>query len=61
MLITCETFIFEDVKNIYMDNNIQQKIDNWLKGNYEQSVKDSIVQLQKAGGWTIAVRRAPKL
>ena len=47
MLITCETFIFEDVKNIYMDNNIQQKIDNWLKGNYEQSVKDSIVQLQK--------------
>ena len=47
MLITCETFIFEDVKNIYMDNNIQQKIDNWLTGNYEQSVKDSIVQLQK--------------
>jgi len=47
MLITCETFIFEDVKNIYMDNNIQQKIDNWLTGNYEQSVKDAIVQLQK--------------
>ena len=47
MLITYETFIFEDVKNIYMDNNIQQKIDNWLMGNYEQSVKDAIVQLQK--------------
>ena len=47
MLITYETFIFEDVKNIYMDNNIQQKIDNWLTGNYEQSVKDAIVQLQK--------------
>ena len=47
MLITCETFIFDDVKNIYMDNNIQQKIDNWLTGNYEQSGKDAIVQLQK--------------
>ena len=47
MLITYETFIFEDVKNIYMDNNIQQKINNWLTGNYEQSVKDAIVQLQK--------------
>lgn len=30
-----------------MDKNIQQKIDNWLNGNYEQSVKDAIVQLQK--------------
>ena len=30
-----------------MDKNIQQKIDNWLAGNYEQSVKDTIVQLQK--------------
>ena len=30
-----------------MDKNIQQKIDNWLTGNYEQSVKDAIVQLQK--------------
>ena len=45
--MTYETFIFEDVKNIYMDKNIQQKIDNWLTGNYEQSVKDAIVQLQK--------------
>ena len=30
-----------------MDQNIQQKIDNWLSGNYEQSVKDAIIQLQK--------------
>src|SRR6186997_2352055 len=30
-----------------MDQNIQQKIDNWLSGNYDQSVKDSIIQLQK--------------
>ena len=45
--MTYETFIFEDVKNIYMDKNIQQKIDNWLTGNYEQSVKDAIVELQK--------------
>ena len=45
--MTYETFIFEDVKIIYMDKNIQQKIDNWLTGNYEQSVKDAIVQLQK--------------
>jgi phosphoglucomutase len=47
MLMTYETFIFEDVKNIYMDKNIQQKIDNWLTGNYQQSVKDAIIQLQK--------------
>ncbi|MEO6732802.1 MAG: phospho-sugar mutase [Ferruginibacter sp.] len=30
-----------------MDQNIQQKIDNWLSGNYEQSVKDGITELQK--------------
>ncbi len=30
-----------------MDQNIQQKIDNWLSGNYEQSVKDEIIRLQK--------------
>ncbi len=30
-----------------MDNNIEQKINNWLNGNYEQSVKDAILQLQK--------------
>ncbi len=30
-----------------MDTNIQQKIDGWLSGNYEQSVKDTIIQLQK--------------
>ena len=30
-----------------MDKNIQQKIDNWLAGNYEQSVKDAIIKLQK--------------
>ena len=29
-----------------MDKNIQQKIDNWLSGNYEQSVKDAIVKMQ---------------
>ncbi|MDN3656414.1 phospho-sugar mutase [Ferruginibacter paludis] len=30
-----------------MDTNIQQKIDGWLTGNYEQSVKDAIRQMQK--------------
>ena len=30
-----------------MDKNIQQKIDNWLAGNYEQSGKDAIIKLQK--------------
>jgi len=30
-----------------MDINIQQKINNWLSGNYEQSVKDAIIKLQK--------------
>jgi phosphoglucomutase len=30
-----------------MDTNIQQKIDGWLTGNYEQSVKDAITQMQK--------------
>ena len=30
-----------------MDQNIQQKIDSWLSGNYDQSVKDSIIKLQK--------------
>ena len=29
-----------------MDKSIQQKIDNWLSGNYEQSVKDAIIKLQ---------------
>jgi phosphoglucomutase len=42
-----ETIIFEDVNKKFMDQNIQQKIDNWLSGNYEQSVKDAIIQLQK--------------
>ena len=30
-----------------MDQKIQQKIDNWLAGNYGQPVKDAILQLQK--------------
>lgn len=30
-----------------MDTNIQKKIDSWLNGNYDQSVKDEIIQLQK--------------
>lgn len=30
-----------------MDAAIQQKIDQWLNGNYEQSVKDTITKLQK--------------
>jgi phosphoglucomutase len=29
-----------------MDAAIQQKIDQWLNGNYEQSVKDEIKKLQ---------------
>ncbi len=47
MLMRYETFIFEDLKYETMDTNIQQKIDGWLSGNYEQSVKDAITQLQK--------------
>ena len=42
-----ETFIFEDVNLKTMDANIQQKIDNWLSGNYDQTVKDAITALQK--------------
>ena len=42
-----ETIIFEDVNKNYMDQKIQQKIDNWLAGNYGQPVKDAILQLQK--------------
>ena len=30
-----------------MDTNIQKKIDSWLNGNYEQSVKDEITALQQ--------------
>ena len=30
-----------------MDQIIQQKIDQWISGNYEQSVKDEILRLQK--------------
>src|SRR5258708_30741078 len=30
-----------------MDKKIQEKIDGWLSGNYEQSVKDEIIRLQK--------------
>ena len=42
-----ETFTFEDVKMNQMDASTQQKINNWLSGNYEQSVKDEITRLQK--------------
>lgn len=31
-----------------MDSNTQQKINNWLSGNYDQSVKDEIIQLQQS-------------
>src|SRR5882724_5639578 len=30
-----------------MDTAIQAKINNWLNGNYDQSVKDEITRLQK--------------
>jgi len=30
-----------------MDQNIEQKINSWINGNYEQSVKDEISRLQK--------------
>jgi phosphoglucomutase len=30
-----------------METATQQKIDNWLSGNYEQGVKDEIIRLQK--------------
>ncbi len=30
-----------------MDTNIQKKIDSWLTGNFDQQVKDGIIQLQK--------------
>lgn len=30
-----------------MDTNIQKKIDSWLNGNYDQTVKDDITRMQK--------------
>ncbi len=42
-----ETFTFEDVKMNHMDASTQQRIDNWLSGNYDQTVKDEIIRLQK--------------
>src|ERR1700750_1729573 len=30
-----------------MDSKIQEKVDSWLNGNYEQSVKDEIKRLEK--------------
>ena len=47
LLLRYETIIFEEVNKKTMDKNIQQKIDNWLSGNYEQSVKDAITTMQK--------------
>jgi phosphoglucomutase len=46
-IIIAETIIFEGLNKKYMDQNIQQKIDNWLSGNYESSVKEEIIRLQK--------------
>ncbi|CAN5574415.1 phospho-sugar mutase [soil metagenome] len=37
-----------------MDTNIQKKIDSWLNGNYDQSVKDEIIQLQKNNPYELA-------
>src|SRR6188472_3426847 len=30
-----------------MDSNIQEKINGWLAGNYDQAVKEEIIRLQK--------------
>ena len=42
-----ETFIFEDVNCKTMNENTELKIAGWLKGNYDQAVKDEILALQK--------------
>lgn len=47
MLISYESFIFEAAKMKKMDTKIQEKINSWLSGNFDQSVKDEITRLQK--------------
>ena len=42
-----EYYIFEDVNKLIMEAITQNKISNWLSGNYDQSVKDEITRLQK--------------
>ena len=42
-----ERYIFEDVKQPIMEKNIQEKIDKWLNGNYDQATKDGIKKLQQ--------------
>src|SRR6201989_1136454 len=34
-------------KTSLMDTAIQEKVNNWLNGNYDQATKDAINQLQK--------------
>jgi len=47
VLFRYEYYIFEDVKSlIFMDAAIQQKIDKWLNGNYDNAAKASIQQMQ---------------
>ena len=47
MLMMYEYYIFEDVNKLIMEAITQNKISNWLSGNYDQSVKDEITRLQK--------------
>ena len=47
MLMMYEYYIFEDVNKLIMEAITQNKINNWLNGNYDQSVKDEITRLQK--------------
>ena len=41
-----ETYIFDALKNKIMDAAIQQKINKWLKGNYDEATKQGISKLQ---------------
>lgn len=42
-----ERYIFENVKQPIMEKNIQEKIDKWLNGNYDQATKDGIKKMQQ--------------
>jgi phosphoglucomutase len=46
VLIRYEYYIFEDVKTKTMDKNIEQKVNTWLEGNYDDDTKAAIKKMQ---------------
>lgn len=46
-LIRYEYYIFEDVKSNFMDKKIQEKVDKWLDGNYDETTKAGIKKMQQ--------------